>query len=317
MSTDPENLGRFFKTQNWRFGKCLEPTMKCNESAIRAHSIQNSRIIDLLEERNHVVMLRPQYTKRGPKIEFKLIGRNEASTFTGLCSKHDSSLFAPIDTKELDVTDHEQLFLLAYRSVTRELHAVMEGAAKIQSAYLSRVERGIDPKDEPSPAGLLATQQLINAYETYRYREENYDHAFLSRQCGTLKHDILPISPQLPCIAVSALFSLDDVWNGDDIVRVALNVFPIDREMTLAIFSYSNRDERLARANLDRVISGKGDLQRYELSKLILSSVENFLISPRQYQKWSAAKAARIRETFASTIFDNANLKDHPDLMLF
>jgi hypothetical protein len=50
-------------------------------------------------------------------------GRNEASTFTGLCSAHDADLFRPIDTRELDVNDREQFFLLAYRSVTREVHA--------------------------------------------------------------------------------------------------------------------------------------------------------------------------------------------------
>ena len=93
--------------------------MNCNQEPIRAHSIQNSGVIDLIALGGHVVAFRPSYSSEGLEVEFKLVGRNHASTFTGLCNEHDTKLFLPLDTKPLDVTDREQLFLLAYRSVTR------------------------------------------------------------------------------------------------------------------------------------------------------------------------------------------------------
>ena len=100
--------------------------MECDRSAIRAHSIQNARIIDLLAKDGHVIAPRMNITKEGPAVNFELIGRNQASTFTGMCNAHDTEMFSPLESKELNFNDQEQLFLLAHRSATRELHAVME-----------------------------------------------------------------------------------------------------------------------------------------------------------------------------------------------
>ena len=44
-----------------------------------------------------------------PVIEFGPVGRNNASTFTGLCSGHDTELFKLIDTEPLDVGNAEQM----------------------------------------------------------------------------------------------------------------------------------------------------------------------------------------------------------------
>jgi hypothetical protein len=156
MTVDRAQLGEFFRINKIGFGKCLEPQMQCDQPAIRAHSIQNRRTIALLAENDHVIAWQPRFSEDGPDIGLRRIGRNEASTFTGFCSQHDSSLFRPLDTKPLDVDDREQLFLLAYRAITCELHSIMLGAVKYQTIYKSRVERGTDTPDGSSPAGQKA-----------------------------------------------------------------------------------------------------------------------------------------------------------------
>jgi hypothetical protein len=317
MTVDREDIGRFFKLHSSRFGKCLEPKMTCTQTAIRAHSIQNAQAIDLLQHENHVIALQPDFSGGTPSIEFKLIGRNKASTFTGLCSNHDHTLFIPLDTRSLDLTDEEQLFLLAYRAVTRELHAVMEGATKVQSAYSSRVERGIDSSEEISPAGMLATQHLITSYTTYLYRFENYDKALLSNQYDALEHDTIVLEQQAPVLAVSSLFSLDRILKVDDMVRIVLNIVPVSINRTYAVFSYTKNDAGKARAAVDRVLLSHGDHQKFELSKLILSSIENFLISPSHFESWTDSKRERIRMAFATTIMAGSEPEEHFDLMLF
>jgi hypothetical protein len=317
MPIDPEGLGRFFKTHNSRFSKCLAPGMNCDKEAIRAHSIQNSGVIDLIAVDGHVLAFRPSFSSEGPEIEFKLVGRNHASTFTGLCNEHDTKLFIPLDTKPLDVKDREQLFLLAYRSVTRELHAVMEGAIKIQSGYMSRVERGIDPADDLSPAGMFATQHLMNSYLTYQYRAENYDKPFISGNFDAIEHDVLLLGNQLPVVAVSSLFSLDHIEVADDVARVVLNVIPMASDRTLVVFSYTPEDRRAAKPALDRVLTSQGAYQKYELSRLILSRVENVLLSPAHFNAWDQEKARRIKEAFAGTIMNQSEVPDHPAMMLF
>lgn len=311
-----EDLGRLFQTFNLRFGKCLEPTMSCEKTAIRAHSIQNSNVIDLLEVNNHVVALRPDISDGQATVEFKLVGRNQASTFTGLCSHHDHTIFAPIDSRPLGLKNKQQLFLLAYRSITRELHATMEAAIKIQTAYQSRVQRGLDPKDEPSESGLFAVGQMILSHSTWQYRYENFDKSLLEGKFESIQHDIFELD-QRPTIAVSALFSLDEVETKDDVVRVILNVLPIDDERTVVVFSYTGDDRRLARPSLERIFAASGQYQKYELSKLIISSAENFLICPSHFDLWPNQKREKIKECFTSTAMARTRITEHPDLMLF
>ena len=161
MIPKPEELAEFFRTRKIEFGRCLEPTMQCGQPAIRAHSIQNRQTITLLEEDNHVLAWQPRFTQAGPDIALRRIGRNDASTFAGFCNRHDTDLFRPLDTKPLDGADREQLFLLAYRGITCELHGIMSSVVQIQSLYRARVDRGADSPDSSSPAGRKAVEQML------------------------------------------------------------------------------------------------------------------------------------------------------------
>ena len=97
--------------------------------------MQNSGVLDLLVDKGHVIMPRLDFRKtEPPQFVFEEVGRNQATTFTGLCGEHDQLLFAPIDTKPLDPTDQEQLFLLAYRSLLKEVHATRKRPSIISSA---------------------------------------------------------------------------------------------------------------------------------------------------------------------------------------
>ena len=69
MSTEDHSfLSDFFVNQKITLEKCLEPTSKCTKRAIRAHSIQNSRAMQLIQEKNKVVMMRLRTDKRGPRV---------------------------------------------------------------------------------------------------------------------------------------------------------------------------------------------------------------------------------------------------------
>src|SRR5689334_8203934 len=129
-----------FRLQGSRLERCLEPREECEAKAIKAHSIAKSSVLNQLCEDNHVVMpVARQQSDAPPTVEFRRVGKNTASTFTGLCARHDNQIFRPIDDFSFDVLNPEHLFLLAYRSVLNELHAVMQGAARIQVAYQKRV----------------------------------------------------------------------------------------------------------------------------------------------------------------------------------
>jgi hypothetical protein len=317
MAHNPEELAEFFRVRKIEFGRCLEPTMQCTQPAIRAHSIQNAQTIALLEGKDHVIAWQPQFSEAGPDIALRKIGRNEASTFRGFCNQHDTDLFRPLDTKPLDLADREQLFLLAYRGITCELHAIMTGVTQLQTLYNARVERGVESRDETSPVGQKSVEQMLLCWATWRYRHNYYDEPLLSKSFAGIEHHIIELDGQQPCLAASSFFTLKDVPVDEELNGTAINVLPVSDTKTVVIFSYASQDLGTVHAVLDRILNSCGDTQKYELSKLILSRVSNVLISPNHFGKWEPSKVKKIADAFVETVRTQRDIGDDTDFMLF
>ncbi|MES2178021.1 MAG: SEC-C domain-containing protein [Gemmatimonadota bacterium] len=128
--------------------KCLHPEASPNEcmgGIVKAHSIR--RAADLLEIAvdGHVRQITIDMAvamKTGGKSATRLVGVNVASTFTGFCNRHDTTLFAPLETSEFTASD-EQCFLLFYRAWSREVYA-KEGSLAAASV-LKESDRGRPP----------------------------------------------------------------------------------------------------------------------------------------------------------------------------
>jgi hypothetical protein len=312
-----ELLRTMFKLVGTEFSRCFAPPSLCPEEAIRAHSVQNARCLELLAHNGHVVapVLRLD-ARTGPSIDLTRVGRNRATTFTGLCREHDRNIFAPIETAAVDLDSPEHRFLLAYRATFYEIHATCAAAWQVQTSYLTRVELGFDPKDQPSDAGLFATDRMMVACETFRYKEA-FDEAFLVREYSSLAHDVLLFDVAQPTLAACALFSLDHAPRADDLVRVCLNILPLDSTRTAAVFSYMQTDAPRARAGLDRILSSSGHHQRYELSRRLLNSCQNFVLSPVYVATWSDEKRQAIVRYFVRTALQDDFSVEDPNLFLF
>ena len=217
---------------------------------------------------------------------------------------------------ELRIAEEEHRFLLAYRAAFRELHATMDGAIKLQGGYLERVRRGLDPRDCPSPAGMAAVQRMVVSWETYRYKSL-LDLAHAKRNFSILAHDVIELDVVRPTVAACALFSVDDVHVRDDVLRVHLNVLPLEPTKTVAMFSYLQSDASHARAFLDRILRSDGPYQKYEISRLILNSCENFVLSPDYVDTWPAEKKDAVTAYFIPTLMKNHLVCESPSLYLF
>lgn len=285
-----------------RINRCLEPTYSCTNSAIRAHSVQNAAVMDLLHRDGHVKSLT---VNRRNADRFELIwsdiGRNLATTFEGFCSEHDASLFAPIDTRPFDPADGEQLFLYAYRAVARELHQLMEASIRTQSMYQQRIEAGIDNGNEPELAGMMAVEHMMTAHSTFVYKSR-LDEALFNRNFKILNHEIVRLAPQAPAIAASVFFDLDTRRYQDDAPRIALNILPISRDETIAIYSFTDADAEPVREYLSEILTTADTYQKYLVSRLLLLHAENFVVSPALFDSWSDIKRDAIRDYFLETI---------------
>ena len=95
---------------------------ECSGDIVKAHTITKSSLLKEIAQNGHVYGFKPNpqgLIKSKGKPEFVKIGINEASTFTGFCSKHDNDIFRKIENGSFNSTK-EECFLHAYRALCRE-----------------------------------------------------------------------------------------------------------------------------------------------------------------------------------------------------
>jgi len=181
------------------------------------------------------------------------------------------------------------------------------------SVHISkRVEVGLSPGITPCRFGMFATAHLANAYECYEYKRQ-FDQYYLNTDWSQLQHHIIVLKDQMPSIAVSSMFSLDDL-DAPETPRVTLSVFPADGQVMIA-FSAVPKDAPFVMAYLDRILCSDGQFQKYLLSKLILQSCDNFVIAPTYYNALTQERQDAICQFYVETIV--ANAEDHEDERLY
>ncbi|MBB2693086.1 UNVERIFIED_ORG: hypothetical protein GGI63_004021 [Rhizobium esperanzae] len=317
MDKEQSNISDFFETMKVRFEKCLEPTLSCPEPAINAHSVQNATSLGLIAEQNHVYELRMRVRNGEPQCTFEKVGRNQASTFPGFCGRHDTEIFKPIDTKPLSLEDTEQLFLIAYRSVSRELHTVMEAAMRLQTTLERQIAAGVVPKDGPSSAMLEATGHMMKAWGVWKHRLEFYDRPFEKGRFDDILHSTFTIEGRKPILASSSFFSVDDKAWGKRFAAVTLNVIPTSEMQSTVIVSYPKEQSGKARRYVAPIFLKSGEERLYALSHMLVDRAENFFIAPSHLDGWHAEKRKAIEDAFVGTVIHGQPATPSPELMLF
>lgn len=74
-----DNVQTFVQARKKTYGKCLHGDLTCDGKHIDAHSIQNAKVLELIQTDGHVIMPDFKLVNGEPKLEFAKIGRNEAS----------------------------------------------------------------------------------------------------------------------------------------------------------------------------------------------------------------------------------------------
>ncbi len=317
MNKELKNFIYKVNTKDYR--RCLFPGGNCQEKTSNAHSIQNSRIFDLLEKDKHLVGFKivPK-SKTGPYLDFdEKISKNKASTFQGLCNNHDTEIFLEIENQSLDLKNNsKQLFLFAYRAVLKEMHSVMISTLKTQSTFQKQVELGLLPKNKPSNFGIWAGGWVSNAYMMHLYKKK-YDQVYLNETYKDISHDLIILESQAPTIAVNSLFSLDHITIRDDVPRVAINIFPCNESETAVLFSYLNYEASLIRDELKEIFFARPLMKRRLLSKLVLRNCENFFLAPDYFESWSNKKKELVKKYFNETIYGQDIEIESSEILLF
>jgi len=305
-----EYLKHFFEQLKKEYHRCYYPGEECTQMPCSSHSIQNRRILETLSQDGHVIMPQVTMDRDGLKIGFIRTGVGKASTFTGLCARHDNELFRLVDDCEIDFRNTEQLFLLSYRSVLKGLHACERAAVDMAASYSKALQLGFIESPTDTIEQLLSAQQ-------FRKFKSTFDELYMSKQWDGVRHKQFALDAQRPTIAASSVFPPDVIIDVTKLpTDVAVNIFPI-RDKTHIIFSYLRANESQAQKLFGHLDFADKYLLRYEISKLILSRCENFVLSPQIYNTYSERQRETIKNFIMQCHLNPGIIVDHPDLCLF
>ncbi len=128
-----------------RYHTCLHPEAAPNVCGriSSAHTLQRSRVLRAIESPDHHILT--FYPMRFENNELKVHrkGLRKAATFDAFCNKHDSSTFAPLESKPFSGSK-EQIFLIGYRAVCWELYQKIR-ALRSYPTTRKFIDRGTPP----------------------------------------------------------------------------------------------------------------------------------------------------------------------------
>ena len=300
-------LSEYASAMSARIGRCLAPFQVCDEEPIRAHAVQNSRVLEKLQQDGHVIMMGHGLVRGELEGGLQKVSRNEATTFQGLCAEHDSTLFQRIDHGSLDKDDPEVRLLLSWRAITHELHQNIEAAGRIQTAYIKKVEAGELDGDVPTPMGIEATSWMITAYETFEYRSKFWDAGLNDAESAPVEYQVFTLTKVPPVLAASGCFSFQTKPH-DTARRIALNIWPTENGETVVLFGYCDDDGSRARSFIRNLRDRKGDLHPAKLSAALLQHMGNFVLCPDHVDKWSEDKRFGVEQSFFSSLHGAARV---------
>lgn len=305
MDTNDFLKNSFFKNLNTSLKRCWEPEEICNNEPIKAHSIQNSRVLEMLCSNGHVIMPQEKIVHKGeiPIVGFTEVGRNKASIFTGLCENHDKGIFSPIDDFEMSLDNSQQLFLLAYRSVFKKFYMLSLGAKIANSIYEDQVKVGRAKHKLDDRSSNQVMIHSIRAYNAYQYKKI-FDTAYLENQYDVVAHEMFSFKHKKPTVAVSALYWLSiEKPNSFQVPWIVLNVFPT-KDKTHVIFSYLFDDTEYVSSAIKDVLNTSLKRRIWSLSETIIRTTDNFVISPVVWNNLSKKRRDSIVTYYRDTLFE-------------
>lgn len=270
---------------------CLHPLQnagQCKGTIVKAHTVQQNGGLSRIALNSHVYAFKPSMAlliENNGRLPPQLIGVSKASTFTGFCSYHDNTTFAPIERQSFQGTA-EQCFLLAFRAVCRELF--VKRASLDSTALDSQVAKGRAVGGLIEQFVGLFKLALENSLAYVEAQKVKYDRCLLSHTYEDVKYVII-YTENTPGILCSGGFTPHYDFDGNQLqdlmnLRLALDVLVCSIIPTSSggavIFTWLDETQgantRLLRSVLARAREDMGTA----IVSLLFEHLENIFWSP-------------------------------------
>lgn len=291
---------------------CLYPN--CNYKPILSHSLQKSLLKSIADETNHVKRI-------NVNVEFKLngkfsvleenIGINEASTFEGFCNNHDTEIFKPIETGNIDYTNKEHHFLLLYRSISREYFHV-NNSFFLMRDVINELIKNMDENNMLGPC--LLTQLYLQCCELFYIEKikESVDICLINKIWdNNFDYFHITYDKYLP-IFMNAFFAVQgtncDILFHKDVTKewplfCSVTIIPQNNKTDI-FYTIPKEQNNELKPFLRQFQNTNITEKELFLTDLIIRNSDNFFISPKFWEKIPENIREKIIIVFKKTIND-------------
>lgn len=290
-------------------GRCLhyQADNRCNE-IINAHSIQHKGVLsNIANEKNEIYALSKNtgdFKKNDGNIGFRRYPISKFSIFRGFCKNHDNDLFKPIDTSYFKYTDEQQIFLYAYRSLSKELFD-KENALNMYINILEDVKENIGLSKNIS-SHIRGTENSLHSLNVHK---KIYDHVLENEAYNDMRY-VSFNSMDESIMAFSNILYPDFDFMGNLIQNLSNtnieNTFDLitfcsapTKNGWSFIFSWHKSSDNSCLAFIQSLKERmkQGDNLSDLLFKFVLLNSENFAFSPAWWKSLSADKQKEISQS--------------------
>ncbi|MGM9979609.1 MAG: hypothetical protein ACI33J_12480 [Clostridium sp.] len=279
----------------------------CN-NIINAHSIQNNGVLSKLGENGKVIYIEGQIYNISEMSEM-LIGRNEATTFRGLCKRHDE-IFNPIEHKDYEYGNLEQNFLFAYRAFAKAYTDYFNSKNYYDSWIEELVENKslerILEKHAESNLEKRETREIKKkvVLERQKYRVKQMQviekehlamktamNIYLKREKYNKLETVVKEVKVNNIIASSSLVYIYSDLNGFPFNKhlkypTFITIHPQDNK-TLVLLSYFKKDKSYFQKFINQIKNVNKEQQELIISNILLKYGSNIVFSPKEFRKFS------------------------------
>lgn len=286
------------------YSECIHKDSKCSDNIVKAHSIQNNRILNKLSKNGEVLQFSLDNISEVGIFNLKKVGRKKATTFTGFCGYHDKELFKPIEDKDYIPGDIKQEFIFAYRTIAKEYHS-KKTSINIYTKLLQMTEKNdmeamqkyfTNINNESMQMLKLTAESFIEGLDMSLKDLEKYNTAMkinLSRKrYNKVETKVIEFDEEYS-LAVSSTFYMTNDLEGNIIndlsnlkatmIPTMLTVIPQNGK-TYILISYFSKDRERFRFINEQILNKSKDEQKIIISNLIIQYCENFVFSPSKWE---------------------------------
>lgn len=283
------------------------PGNPCAGDAIRAHSVP-AHALRLISREGKVYGFPLHFGAvvsarglPGPR----LIGVNDASTFTGFCAAHDDAIFAEIEKHPMRACE-KHACLIAYRVACRELFA-KEGATAL-GTHMATLDRGMSRFQQ---AELQAFARAFRSgaesgLRDIRIRKAAYQEALNADRYSAIRYYAVWFDspPDIMCAGGTyPLFDFDgrqlqNLLNLDETAQSVTFTLTASQGRGCAFFAWHRIDDRVCVALLSSLACQADCSLPHALVRFAFGSFENVFWRPEWWEALPEAARARLLRRF-------------------